>query len=318
MISCMLLGLGRFGREHLLAWEESSGSAVTTIVEPASQKSAVVSPRDGRSIPVFSTIAEAMEFQRPNVAAIVTPSETHHQMALSLIADGIHCLVEKPLATTAAFAREVRASLSRRRVVCMPGHVLRFSSPHVELRHRVVTEGRPPFQLSFRRDRSAALSRMYVGEHPALLTGVHDIDLAYWITGSPVVEVSARATHAGGSVTGFDAVCRHDSGAKSHIRGQYNLDVSMPDAVRDEIRISDDDDIQMANWTSHSDQPESSNDALRAEVAHFLDVVSGRMDHQRVTVDDAVHVIDVAEAIVRSAAQSGRTLSVPRLPHTTK
>lgn len=318
MMSCMLLGFGRFGREHLLAWEQCPEARVAAIVEPASPQTTVMSPRDGRSIPVFPTVAEAVAFQRPDVAAIVTPSGTHHEVATSLIADGIHCLVEKPLATTADLAREVRASLGHRRVVCMPGHVLRFSSPHVELRQRVLDADRRPAHLSFRRDRSAALLRMYVGEHPALLTGVHDIDLAYWVTASPVVEVSARAMHAEGSVIGFDAECRHDSGAKSHIRGHYTLDTSMPDAVRDEIRVIADDDTLLADWTLHSDQPDGSNDALRAEVAHFVDVVSGKEDHQTVTVDDAVHVIDVAEAIVRSAAQSGRTLPVPRLPHTTE
>lgn len=318
MMSCMLLGLGRFGREHLLAWEQCPEARVAAIVEPAVRQSAVVSPRDGRPIPVFPTIAEAMAFQRPDLAAIVTPSGTHHEVAMSLIAEGVHCLVEKPLATTAALAREVRASLGRRRVVCMPGHVLRFSSPHVELRQRVLAASRRPAHLSFRRDRSAALLRMYVGEHPALLTGVHDIDLAYWVTDSPVVEVSARAALAEGSVIGFDAECRHDSGARSHIRGHYTLDISMPDAVRDEIRVVADDDTLLVDWTRHSDQPDGSNAALRAEVEHFVNVVSGEADHQMVTVDDAVHVIDVAEAIVRSAAQSGRTLPVPRLPHTTE
>lgn len=319
MIDCMVIGLGRFGREHLLAWEACPDVRVSAIVEPAAGRDSVASPTNGRPIDVFPTVAQALERSRPDVAAVVTPSRTHHEVAISLIADGIHCLVEKPLATSAALAREVQASLGGRRVVCMPGHILRFSSPHIALRERVQADGRIPSRLSFRRDRSMALSRMYVAEHPVLLTGVHDIDLACWITGSPVVEVSAGATtSAGGTVFGFDAECIHDSGARSRIQGKYSLSAITPDAVDDEIRLSHDTDGLLAEWTYQSDDPDRSNEALTAEVSHFVDLVSGRVAQQVVTVDDAVHVIDVAEAIVRSAEQFGRAIPVPRPSPTTE
>lgn len=311
MINCMVMGHGRFGREHLLAWESCPDAQVTAVVDPAAAESSVASPVDGRPIAVFATVEEALEHSRPDVAAVVTPSRTHHELAQYLIAQGIHCLVEKPLATSSELAREVQAALGESQVTCMPGHILRFSPSHIELRDRVRASGRPPRRLSLRRDRSAALSRMYASEHPALLTGVHDIDLAYWITGSPVVEVSATVSKVGDTVVGFDAECRHESGARSRIQGSYTLDADTPDAVDDEIVLLDDADQLIADWAHREVAPVGSNEALVAEVAHFVALVSGRVAQQTVTVDDAVHVIDVAEAIVRSAEQSGRSTPVP-------
>lgn len=318
MIDCMLVGYGRFGVEHLLAWETCPDVQISAIVDPAVREKTVQSPTSGRPIAVFSTIDRALGEMEPEAAAVVTPNDTHHEVALSLIAKGIHCLVEKPLATSAALARAVECAVNQHPVVCMPGHTLRFSAPHLAVKRRVQTASTAPARLSFRRDRSAALSSMYDGNHPVLLTGVHDIDLAYWIAASPVVQVSAQATRMSSVIVGFDAECRHASGARTRIRGEYGLDTATPDAVDDEIRIVDAEDHLLAAWHSREVAAAAANDALLAEVAHFVDVVTGRVAKQAVTVSDAVHVIEVAEAIVRSADHEGRTESVPKQQLTTE
>ncbi len=61
-----------------------------------------------------------------DVAIVATPTRTHAEVAAPLLARGVHCLVEKPLAPTVAAARD----LAHER--CFVGHVERFNPALVE------------------------------------------------------------------------------------------------------------------------------------------------------------------------------------------
>src|SRR5262249_57619177 len=74
----------------------------------------------------------------------------------------------------------------------MPAHILRFAPPYVSLKARVAggAIGRL-LAIHSNRDRSRDHLQLYPDVHPALMTLIHDIDLALWISGSPALRVSA-------------------------------------------------------------------------------------------------------------------------------
>ena len=72
MIETLLVGFGRFGKEHLLAWEATGRAQISAIVDPT-LTIAVLSPDCQRSIPVFASIAEIPANVHFDAAAIVTP-----------------------------------------------------------------------------------------------------------------------------------------------------------------------------------------------------------------------------------------------------
>jgi predicted dehydrogenase len=158
-----------------------------------------------------------------------------------------------------------------------------------------------------------ALLELYPGEHPALLTGIHDIDLATWFANSPVGSVSSRHKIKDGVCVGFDANLYHRNGSESHISGEYRFPAELVDEVSDEVLVTAESGTTLGRFRDHSDStptPNSPDPALVSEICHFLDVYEGVTADLRVNLDDAVHCLAVVEAIINSSESEGQTLLV--------
>lgn len=146
----------------------------------------------GRRFPQVPAVMDLSEvLSDPAVEAIViaTPPQTHYPLARSALLAGRHVLVEKPLATSVADARELAALARARGLVLMPGHTFIYS-PAVNAVRNLIRRGEVG-DVHF-----VTSSRMNLGKYQA--DGVvcdlapHDLSiLLYWL-GRPVVEVAAR------------------------------------------------------------------------------------------------------------------------------
>ena len=76
---------------------------------------------------VAGSLAEAIAATPIDAAIIATPPSTHVEVASEAIAAGLHVLVEKPLALSAAGCRSLGAQAGAAGVVLMAGHTFRFS-----------------------------------------------------------------------------------------------------------------------------------------------------------------------------------------------
>ena len=313
MIHTLLFGLGRFGRDHLAAWEATGRARVAAIVDPMHSGTSTLSPDGDRQIPVVGTLSDLPASIPIDVAAVVTPVWTHREIAQSLFERSIPCLIEKPLAASSAEASQIREAARESGVACMPGHIMRFSAPHLEIWQSLENSRHPVVTMSFRRDRSMALLELYPGEHPALLTGIHDIDMATWFANSPVGSVSSRHTIKEGLCVGFEANLHHHNGSETHISGEYVFPAELVDTVFDEVLVTGASGTTLGRFRNHSDStptPNSPDPALVSEISHFLDVYDGVTADLRVNLDDAVHCLAVVEAIIHSSESEGQTLLV--------
>jgi predicted dehydrogenase len=128
----------------------------------------------------------------PSLDAVViaTPPQTHYSLCKRALQAGKHVLVEKPMAKTAAQARELKDLAEQRGLVLMPGHTFLYSPPVNKVRDLINENavGEVYFVTS---------SRMNLGNYQP--DGVvcdlapHDLSiLMHWLD-SPVVQVSASA-----------------------------------------------------------------------------------------------------------------------------
>jgi len=144
-----------------------------------------------RRFPHVSALADfAQILEDPSVRAVViaTPPQTHYDLARAALLAGKHVLVEKPLATSVAHARELAALAHARDLVLMPGHTFLYS-PAVNAVRDLIRAGEVG-DVHF-----VTSSRMNLGKYQS--DGVvcdlapHDLSiLIYWL-GRPVVEVAA-------------------------------------------------------------------------------------------------------------------------------
>lgn len=128
----------------------------------------------------------------PSLDAVViaTPPSSHYALCKQALEAGKHVLVEKPMAKTAAQARELKDLAHRRDLVIMPGHTFLYSPAVNKVRELIYEDaiGEVYFVTS---------SRMNLGNYQA--DGVvcdlapHDLSiLLHWLD-RPVVQVSASS-----------------------------------------------------------------------------------------------------------------------------
>lgn len=111
------------GRWHARAVERAGG-IVAAVVDPDADRASRLAAKYGAR--AGSTLAEAASDGRITVAHICTPMPTHVALADAAIAVGMHALVEKPLASTAAETEGLLGRAAARGLLVCPVHQFPF------------------------------------------------------------------------------------------------------------------------------------------------------------------------------------------------
>src|SRR4051812_27059367 len=103
-----VIGAGAMGRNHCRVYRELPGVELVGVADadPATAE------RAGRSfqVPHFATPGDLLAAARPDLVTVAVPTMAHLPVALGVIAQGVHLLVEKPLAFTVAEGRQIIAA----------------------------------------------------------------------------------------------------------------------------------------------------------------------------------------------------------------
>ncbi|HYC32349.1 MAG TPA: Gfo/Idh/MocA family oxidoreductase, partial [Gemmatimonadales bacterium] len=222
-------------RYHLPALLASPDVAVVAFVDPAVDRARALAGRVAGAIAAADPDEVAGTVDAALVAA---PNAAHEAVTVPLLSRGIHVLVEKPMARTAAECDRMLAAAERSGAVLAVGHdfrhfpVARFARDlfasgipgavrRVDVRQSA--GGRWPYASP------AALSRE-AGGGVLLDFGVHLLDLLLWWLGD-MRAVAYRDDSAGGIETECDAELRLASGAP------VRLELSRTRNLRDTVVV---------------------------------------------------------------------------------
>lgn len=176
-----VVGVGHLGRIHARLLAGLPGVELVGVADPLE-----TSRREVAAAQQTRAFADHRELiGRIDAAVIATPTRHHHQVARELLAGGVHLLVEKPLASTAAEAAELADLARRRGLVLQVGHVERFNpaflaaAPHL----------REPKYIEAVRRGGFSFRSIDIGVVLDLM--VHDIDLVLSLVQSPLRRVEA-------------------------------------------------------------------------------------------------------------------------------
>jgi predicted dehydrogenase len=141
-------------------------------------------------VPVHTELDDVLNDDSIDAVLIATPPATHHALVKRALEAGKHVLVEKPLATTSADARELIELADRQDLVLMPGHTFVYS-PAVNAVRSLLTDG-VLGEVYF-----ITSARMNLGKYQrdGVVTDLapHDLSiLMYWLD-EPVVQVTTTA-----------------------------------------------------------------------------------------------------------------------------
>jgi predicted dehydrogenase len=130
-----VVGVGYWGSNHLRVLASTTNvAAVVGIDQRLADGSG--GPAGTQPVARHGVAYAAMEDALPQVDAVIiaTPPASHAVLGLQAIAAGKHVLIEKPLATTAAEARELVRAAEDAGVVLMSGHTFAYNPAVHKLR----------------------------------------------------------------------------------------------------------------------------------------------------------------------------------------
>jgi predicted dehydrogenase len=181
MLQIGLFGAGHLGKIHLQQWLEIPGIQVVGFYDPDDAQAATAIAT--YQVPRY-TDADAL-IQACDAIDIVTPTTTHHQLALRVLRAGKHVFIEKPLAQSLEEAREIVALVAQTGVKCQIGHVERYNPALLAL-------GPDPVQPVFiETHRLAQFNPRGTDVSVILDLMIHDLDIVLHLVKSPVKAVSA-------------------------------------------------------------------------------------------------------------------------------
>ncbi len=223
-----LVGLGRMGMVHATALVVEPSIAVVALADPVERcRRAGAALYPGAAL--FSDPLEAFEHPDVEACLIAAPTPLHPDLVRAALGAGVHVLCEKPLAFDPDEAVRLGEMAVASDCVLHVGHWRRFAPPWASAKHalRSGSIGVPTFLRLCQWDATApppSFCDPAVSGGLAVDCGVHEFDLAEWLTGQRITRVHAwtgPTAHpeviAVGDVDNLMVVAELDGGAKAVI-----------------------------------------------------------------------------------------------------
>jgi predicted dehydrogenase len=176
-----VVGAGRLGGFHAQKLAARDDVTLCAVADPvAESRERLAAQCHARPVADYREL-----FDEAQAVVIAAPSRLHREIGLDFLRRGVHVLMEKPLAVSAAEADELVAAARSAGAVLQVGHVERFNPalaaalPHLD---------RPKYIEAVR---AGAFSFRSTDVGVVLDLMIHDIDLVLSLVREPVVRVEA-------------------------------------------------------------------------------------------------------------------------------
>jgi len=289
-----LVGAGHMGRLHARTIAGREDAALVAVYDvDAAAAAALAETYGARALGEVEGLAGEVD-----AVVLAAATSAHRDLALALIRAGIPLLVEKPLAGTAAEAREIARAAERADAVLQVGHILRFDPVTRAIAERTFTPAE--IRVSWRSPFTGRSTDVSV----VMDLAIHGIDLVLKWAGDMPEEVTATGRTVQGPHA--DEVEVHLAFAGGCAADLFASRVSETRERRIRITagsetIELDYAARTVRWGSEALPVETEPDALTAQMNAFLAAVRGEAP-VAVSADEGARAVEVAEQIERAAA----------------
>src|SRR6202790_1706547 len=303
-----VVGVGVMGANHARVLADLAEVKLVGIADTDPRQRALVSESLGCA---GHADVEALIASGVDAITIAAPTHLHRDLALTCTHNGVHILVEKPIASSVEEGRAIIAAAQRAGVTLMVGHVERFNPAVEAIKDAIHSED----------ILSIAITR--VGPFPPRMSNVgvvidlavHDIDLIRWFTDSDIVEVQPQLSSAMAEREDIALLqFRTASGVLAHIntnwltpfkarnvtiatRGNYVMCDLLTRQVTEIFGLQPDGSYSMRHLSVGHAEP------LRAELQSFVEAIRDGKE-PAVTGEEAVASLEIAIRCLDSGATS--------------
>ena len=332
-IKVAVIGAGMMGKNHLKTYKGLNGVELVGVYDifPEACKAAA----ETFGIKAFSSLEEVAE--NVDAVSVVTTSVTHAEVGEFFLNRGIHCLMERPLATTEAECQRLISAAKNNNVTLLVGHIEQFN-PAVEQMHKILSDTSKICSLTAQR-MSAASGRI-TDVDVSMDLMIHDVEVIQSLVKSPVVNVQASSVKTPSSPKGKDyitALVEFENGVTANITASRitqarvrTLSVTTDTNYIDMDFINQSINVHTQGRMPYVNQEEipewmhyglkgsveqlfiPTNQPLQAELNHFLNCVRGK-ETPRITGESALNALRVIWNIQEKLgffAQDNNALSI--------
>ena len=272
-----VIGVGYLGRFHAQKYAQLAESQLVGVVDT----DAATAQRVAGELGVAAFTDHRELFGQVDAVSIAVPTPHHHAIGSEWLARGVHVLVEKPIATTVAQARELVELAAKHRCVLQVGHLERFNPAILAAASRLT---RPRFIESHR---LAPFKLRGTDVSVVLDLMIHDIDLIQELVGEPLIGIDAvGATVFSGEIDIVNARLRFRGGCVANttasrismkqerkiriFQDDSYLSIDMQQKLLTVIRKKDTAPVQSVAEVSIEEHALEGGDALLAEIQAFV------------------------------------------------
>jgi myo-inositol 2-dehydrogenase / D-chiro-inositol 1-dehydrogenase len=324
-----VIGTGIMGADHIGTLQRLvAGAAVTMVADADVGRAGDVAA----AVPGARVTGDgAALIGDPGVDAVVvaSPDPTHADLTVAAITAGKPVLCEKPLAPTLAECRRVvRAELAAVGAAGPPlvsvGFMRRFDPGYLELKAALAAGACGTPLLLHCVSRGVSSGPGSTSESSVTGSAIHELDTVPWLLDAPIVEVSWHAPRPSGAVPGLQdpqlLLLRTADGALTTVEvflnARYGYDIRCEVvgdrgtvALTNPARVVADTDRRRATGYPADWRPRFA-DAYRAELQAWVDAVAAGRASPLATARDGLIAGAVAEAVIASMHDGGRTVAV--------
>jgi len=327
LLRAAVIGVGAMGQHHVRVYRDLSDVELVGIADADDKNRPVIEHR--YNVRGYADYVAMLEHARPHAVTVAVPTALHLEVAREVIRRGIHILIEKPIAETAADGQELIDLARRHGVVLAVGHIERHN-PAVRALKVLLDSGEVGPIFEMRAERVGPFPHRIRDVGVVLDLATHDIDVISHLAGSPLLRVYAETQQKVHSTREdmLSGIMRFANGvtgilhvnwltpAKSRrltvtgARGLYEVDYITQDLTFYENgyfyengqTLKDFQDLQLFRGVSEGrmirDKVEK-REPLRIEIEDFVQAVRGGRP-PRVTGEESLRVLQIAQALVES------------------
>ena len=320
-----VIGVGHLGQIHARLLSQVEGVELAGVVDPSEPARTAVASQ--LNVPAFADHHPLLD--RIDAAIIATPSRLHYDVAIDLLAHGIHVFVEKPMTLNIGDADGLIREAAVRDRVLQVGHVERFNPAYEAAAPQI---GNAKYIEAIR---SGPFTCRSTDIGVVLDLMIHDIDIALALVNDDVISVEAlgaavigpnedwaqaRLTFAGGCVANFFAsrvswqaqrsmhVISRESATEIDFATRKTRLMRISDSIA-AIQINDLNPAARAHLKDHlftdylplEDLPNVESNPLLEEQRNFAAAIR-RETKVRVTGEHGRRALDIAERILAEVA----------------
>jgi predicted dehydrogenase len=174
-----VIGVGSLGQHHARNFAKIAAEGETEFIgicDSDTERAKEIAEKN--NCEYFTNWHELLD--KVDAVSIVTPTETHCEIACAFLEKGVHCLVEKPIALALEEADKMIEAAEKSGAKLMVGHLERYNPAMVALRPNVTNP------VYFEIHRVSPFPNRSLDVDVVLDVMIHDLDAISWLVGENV------------------------------------------------------------------------------------------------------------------------------------